>query len=120
MARIHRRTIQKYLNDLDNHDVVITHLEPDTLKHKIKWALGSIPTNKASGVDRIPAELLQILKDGADKSTILYTLASLWKSTVATGLEKVSFHCSPKKRVMPKNVQITTQSHSFHMLAPYT
>ena len=66
MARIHRRTIQKSLNDLDNHDGVVTHLEPDILECEVKWALGSITTNKISG-DRIPAELLQILKDDAFK-----------------------------------------------------
>ena len=67
MARIHRRTIQKYLNDLDNHDVVITHLEPDILECEVKWALRSIPMNRASGGDEIPNELFQILKDNAVK-----------------------------------------------------
>ena len=62
MARIHKRTIQKFLNDLDNHDGVITHLEPDILECEVKWALGSITTNKASGGDEIPTELFQILK----------------------------------------------------------
>ena len=66
MARIHRRTVQKSL-DLDNHDGVITHLEPDILECEVKWALGSITTNKASGGDGIPAELLKILKDVAVK-----------------------------------------------------
>ena len=54
---------KKDLNDLGNHDAVITHLEPDILEFKIKWALGSITTNKASGSDGIPVELFQILKD---------------------------------------------------------
>ena len=53
---------RKYLNDLDNHDSVITHLEPDILACKVKWALGSITKNKASGGDGIPIELFQILK----------------------------------------------------------
>ena len=52
----------KSLNDLDNHDAVISHLEPDTLEYEVKWALGNITTNKASGGDGIPAELFQILK----------------------------------------------------------
>ena len=65
VARIHRRTIQKNLNDPDNHDGVITHQEPDILECEVKWALGSITTNKASGGDGIPVELLQILKDDA-------------------------------------------------------
>ena len=65
MARIHRRTIKKDLHDLDNHDGVITHLEPDILECEVKWALGSITTNKASGGDGIPVELFQILEDDA-------------------------------------------------------
>ena len=58
---------KKNINDLDNHDDVITHLEPDTLECKVKWALGSITTNKASGGDGIPVELFQILKDDTIK-----------------------------------------------------
>jgi len=60
--RIHRGTIKKGLNDLDDHDGVITHLEPNVLECEVKWALGSLSTNKASGGDEIPAELFQILK----------------------------------------------------------
>ena len=63
----HRRTIQKDLHDPNNHDGVITHLEPDILESEAKWALGSITMNKASGGDGIPDELFQILKDGAVK-----------------------------------------------------
>ena len=62
MARTHR-TVQKDLHDPDNHDSVITHLEPDILECEVKWALESITTNKASGGDGIPVELFQILKD---------------------------------------------------------
>ena len=58
---------KKYLHDPDNHDGVITHLEPDILECEVKWALGSIITNKASGGDGIPVELFQILKDDAVK-----------------------------------------------------
>ena len=58
---------KKDLHDPDNHNGVITHLEPDILECEVKWALGSITTNKASGGDRIPVELLQILKDDALK-----------------------------------------------------
>ena len=54
---------KKDLHDSDNHDGVFTHLEPDTLECEVKWALESITTNKASGGDRIPVELFQILKD---------------------------------------------------------
>ena len=57
----------KGLNDPDNYDGVVTHLEPDILESEVKWALGSITTNKAGGGDRIPIELLQILKDDAVK-----------------------------------------------------
>ena len=67
MARIHRRTVQKDLQDPDNHDGVITDLEPDILECEVKWALGIITTNKASGGDGIPVELFQILKDDAVK-----------------------------------------------------
>ena len=68
MARIQRRTIiQKDLNDTDNHDGVITHLKPDVLECEVKWALGRISMNKASGGDGIPVELFQILKDDAIK-----------------------------------------------------
>ena len=69
MARIHR--YKKDLNDSDNPNGVITHLEPDILESKVKWALGSITTNKASGGDGIPAKLFQILKDDAVK--VLYS-----------------------------------------------
>ena len=62
MESIHRRTKQKDLHDPDNHDVVISHLESDILKCKVKWALGSITMNKASRGDKIPVELSQILR----------------------------------------------------------
>ena len=62
-----RELYKKDLNDPDDHDGVITHLEPVILECKVKWALGSITTNKASGGDGIPAELFQILKDDAVK-----------------------------------------------------
>ena len=58
---------KKDLHDPDNHNSVITHLKPDILECKVRWALGSITMNKASGVDRIPVELFQILKDDAVK-----------------------------------------------------
>ena len=67
MPRVHRKTIQKGLNDLDNHNGVVIYLEPNILEYEVKWALGNITTNKASGGDTIPAELFQILKDDAVK-----------------------------------------------------
>ena len=63
MARIHRELYKKELHDPDNHDGIITHLEPDILEHEVKWALGSMTMNIASGSDGIPVELFQILKD---------------------------------------------------------
>ena len=70
---------KKDLHDWDNHDGVITHLEPDILECEIEWALGSFTTNKASGGDRIPAELFQILKDDAVK--VLHSICQqIWKS----------------------------------------
>ena len=87
---------KKDLHDLDNHDGVIIHLEPDILECEVKWALGSITMNKASGGDRIPVELFQILKDDAMK--VLHSICQhIWKTAVATGLEKVSFIPIPKK-----------------------
>ena len=85
---------KKELHDQDNHDGVITHLQPDILECEIKWALESITTNKASGGDGIPVELFQILEADAVKAA-LYTPANLENSAVATGLEKVSFHSHP-------------------------
>ena len=90
---------KKDLHDLDNHDGVITRLEPDILECAVKWALGSITMNKASGSDGTPVELLfQILKDDAVKVLALNMPANLENSAVATGLEKVSFHSNPKER----------------------
>ena len=69
---------EKAVNDPDNHDGVITDLEPDILECEVKWALGSITTNKARGGDRIPAELFQILKDDAVK--MLHSIGQqIWK-----------------------------------------
>ena len=84
---------KKDLHEPDNHDDVITNLEPDTLECEVKWALESITMNKASGGDGIPFELCQILKDDAVKMP-----ASLENSAVARGLEKVSFDYNLKER----------------------
>ena len=70
---------KKDLQDQDNNDGVITHLEPDILECEVKWALGSITTNKASGGDEITAELFQILKDDAVK--VLHSICQqIWKT----------------------------------------
>ena len=81
---------KKDLNNPIDHDGMFTHLEPDILECKVKWALGSITANKASRGDGIHVERFQILKDDVP--------ANLENSTVTTGLEKVSFHSSPKER----------------------
>ena len=76
---------------------MITHLEADILECEVKWALESITINKASGGDRIPVELFQILKDDAVK--VLHLICQqIWKTAMVTGLEKVSFHSNPKER----------------------
>ena len=86
-------------NDPDSYISVITHLEPDVLESEVKWALGSITTNKISAGDEIPAELFQIPKD--DSVKVLYSICQHWKnlenSAVTTGLEKVSFYSNPKE-----------------------
>ena len=96
---------------------MITHLEPDILECEVKWALGGITMNKASGGNGIPVELFKILKDDAVKALLLNMPANLGNSAVATGLEKVKFSFQSQRKAMPKNVQTTTQLHSAHMLA---
>ena len=86
---------KKDLNDPYNHDGVIIHLEPDILECEVKWALGSITTNKASGGYRFPAELFQIIKDDAVK--VLYSICLQIRKTPAKGLEKVSFQSNLKQ-----------------------
>ena len=79
MSRIHRRVVRKSLSDPDNHDGLITHLEPNILECELKWALGNITMNKASGGDGIPVELLQIVKDDAVK--VLHSIyQQIWKT----------------------------------------
>ena len=78
MARLQRTIKKKDLHDPDNHDGVITHLEPDILKCEVKWSLGSITTNKARGGDGISAELFHVLKDDAVK--VLHSRCQqIWK-----------------------------------------
>ena len=97
MARIHRRTVQKNLQDPDNHDGVITDLEPDILECEVKWALESFTTNKASGGDGIPGELFQILKDDAVK--VLHSICQqIWKTQQwPQGWKRSVFIPIPKK-----------------------
>ena len=111
---------KKAVNDPDNHDGMITHLEPDILECEVKWALGSITVSKASGGDGISAELFQILKDDSKEMT-------LWKccSQYARKFGKLSsghrtgkgqFSFQSQRKTMLKNAQTTAQLHSFPML----
>ena len=126
MKRWQEQTEERYKKDLHNpynHNGVITHLEPDILECEVKWALGSITMNKASGGDGIPVELFQILKD--DTVKVLQSICQQiwktqqwpqhWKGQFSFQLPKFSFHC--QRKAMPKNAQSTTQLHSSHMLA---
>ena len=115
MARIHRRTGQKGLHDQDNHDGVITHLEPDILEYEVKWALGSITMNKSSGGDGIPVELFQILKDDAGKVCTQHA-RKFGKLSSGHRTGKGQFSFQSQRKAMPKNAQTVTQLHSSHML----
>ena len=95
---------------------MITDLEPDILECEVKWALGSITTNKASGGEVIPVELFQILKDGAVESAALNMSANLENSAVATSLANVCFSFQSQRKAIPKNAQTTAQLHSSQML----
>ena len=98
---------KKDLHDPDNHNAVITHLEPDILECEVKWGLGSITMNKASGGDGIPVKLLQILKDYACESAALTMPANLESTAVATGLENVSFHSNPEERQCQRMLKLS-------------
>ena len=87
---------------------MVTHVEPDILECEVKWTLGSITTNKASGGDRILAEVFQILKDAAVKSATLSMSANLENSAVARGLEKVSFHSYHKEEQCQRMLKLST------------
>ena len=106
---------KKDLHDPDNHDGVIIHLEPDIQECEVKWALGNITMNKASGCDGIPAELFQILKDDAVK--ILHSIfQQIWKTQQWPQDWKNQFSFQSKRNTMPKNAQTITQLHSSHVL----
>ena len=103
---------EKDLNDLDNHDAVVIHLEPDILEHEVKWALGSITMNRASGGDGIPAELLQILKADAVKMPH----SAFRKLSSGHGTGKGQFSFQSHRKAMPKNAQTIAQLYSSHTL----
>ena len=114
-------TVELYKKDLhypDNHDGVITNLEPDILECEVKWALASITTHKASGGDRIPVELFQILKDDAVK--VLHSICQqIWKTRQWPQHWKSQFSFQSQRKAMPKNAQTTAQLHSSHTLVKY-
>ena len=88
--------MKKDLHEPDNHDSVITHLESDILECEVKWALGSITTNKASGCDEIIVELFHILKD--DAVNVLHSICQqIWKTQQWPQDWKRSFHSNPKE-----------------------
>ena len=107
---------KKDLHDPDNHDGVITHLEPDILACGVKWALGSITMNKASGGDGIPVELFQILKDDAVK--VLHSICQqMWKTQQWPQGWKRSVFIPISKKGNPKECPTTAQLHTSHTLA---
>ena len=100
----------------DNHNGVITHLEPDILECEVKWALGSITTNKASEGDRIPAELFKVLKMMLLKCCTQYASKfGKFSSVHRTGKGQFSFQS--QRKATPNNAHITAQLHSSHTLA---
>ena len=106
---------KRYLNDPNNHDGVITHPEPDILECEVKWALGSITTNKASGAVAIPAELFQILKDDVVK--VLHSICQqIWKTSSGHRTGKGQFSFQSQRKAMPKNAETTAQLYASHML----
>ena len=105
---------KKDLHNPDDHNGVITHLEPDILECEVKWVLRSITVNKASGDDGV--RLFQILKDDAVKVPANSTCQQIWK-TQQWPQDWKRFSFQSQRKAMPKNVQTTTQLHSSHMLA---
>ena len=107
---------KKDLHDPDNHNGVITHLEPDIQEYEVKWPLGIITMNKASGGDGIPVDLLRILKDDAVK--VLHSICQqTWKTQQWPQDWKRSVFIPIQRKAMPKNAQTTAQLHSSHTLA---
>ena len=108
---------KKDLNDPCNHNGVITHLEPDLLEYEVKWALGSITMNKASGGDGIPGELFQILKDDAVKKCCTQYTSKFGKLISGHKTGKGQFLLQSQRKTRPKNAQTTAQLYSPHMQA---
>ena len=106
---------KKDLHDPNNHDGVITDLEPDILNCEVKWALGIITTNKASGGDGIPVELFQVLKDDAVKVRTQYA-SKFGKLSSGHRTRKGQFSFQSQRKARP-NAQTIAQLHSSHTLA---
>ena len=106
---------KKDLHNPDNHDGVITHLEPNILECEVKWALESITMNKVSGGDGIPVELFQILKDDAVK-VLCSICQQIWKTQHGHRTGKGQFSFQSQRKAMPKNAQTTTQLHASQVL----
>ena len=96
MARIHKKLYKKDLHDPDNDDGVITHLEPDILECVVKWSIGSITTNKASGGDGISVKLFQILKD--DAVEVLQSICQQIGKVSSGHRTGMGFHSNPKEK----------------------
>ena len=96
---------------------MITHLEPDILEWDVKWALGSITVNKASGGDGIPVELFQILKDDAVKVLDTQYGSKFGKLISGHRAGKGQFSFQSQRKAIPKNAQTTVQLHPSHKLA---
>ena len=107
---------KKELHNPDNHDGVITHLEPEILECEVKWALRSITMNKASRGDGIPVELFQILKDDAVIKCCTKYASKFGKLSSGHRTGKGQFSFRFLRKAIPKNVQTTTQLHSSCML----
>ena len=107
---------KKDLYDPDNHDAVITHLERDILECEVKWSLGNITMKKASGGDRIPVELFQILKDDAVKYCTQF-VSKFGKLSSGHRTGKGQFSFQSQRKIMPNNAKPTSQFHSSHRLA---
>ena len=106
---------KKDLHDPDNHDGMITHLEPDILECEVTWALGRITMKKAKRGDGIPVELFQILKD--DSVKMLHSICQqIWKFSSGHKTGKGQFSFQSQRKAMPKNAQTTAQLHSSHMI----
>ena len=106
---------KKDINDPDNHDDAITELEPGILESRVRWALGSITMNKASGGDGIPVELFQILEMMLWKCCTQYA-NKFGKLSIGHRTGKGQFSFQSQRKAMPKNVQTTSQLHSSHTL----